>query len=168
MPEAPNADRPRVLVADPDPEISALLARQLEWAGYDVSTAGNGRDALDLVTRLRPAALVLEVKMELLTGYEVVRTLREDPRNRLMPVVMISARAGKLDRDFAFTVGADDYVRKPFKCSELVAKLTLLAPSGLEPAVAASKPVVPKPQPKPFAARRARQPLRPVPALAAR
>jgi DNA-binding response OmpR family regulator len=166
MPEAPNADRPRVLVADPDPEITALLARQLEWAGYDVSTAGNGRDALDLVTRLRPAALVLEVKMDLLTGYEVVRTLREDPRNRLMPVVMISARAGKLDRDFAFTVGADDYVRKPFKCSELVAKLTLLASQeSSEPTPV--KPI-PTPQPGTFSARRTRQSLRPVPALAAR
>ena len=166
MPDAPNAGRPRVLVADPDPEITALLARQLEWAGYDVSTAANGREALDLVTRLRPAALVLEVKMELMTGYEVVRTLREDPRNRLMPVVMISARAGKLDRDFAFTVGADEYVKKPFLTSDLVAKLTLLAPSGTD----SPEPVdTPKPQPQaqPIATRR-RQTLRPVPALAAR
>jgi CheY-like chemotaxis protein len=161
-----NADRPRVLVADPDPEITALLARQLEWSGYDVSTASNGRDALDLVNRLRPAALVLEVKMDLMTGYEVVRTLREDPRNRLMPVVMISARAGKLDRDFAFTVGADEYVRKPFLTSDLVAQLTLLAPSdGSKPAQPAPEPA---PAPKPFAPRRTRHSLRPVPALAAR
>ena len=159
-----NAGRPRVLVADPDPEITALLARQLEWSGYDVSVAVNGRDTLDLVKRLRPSALVLEAKMELVNGYQVVRTLREDPLNRLMPVVMISARAGKLDRDFAFTVGADEYVKKPFLTSELVAKLTLLAPSGIAPAVEAA----PEPQPKPFTARRTRQPLRPVPALAAR
>ena len=166
MPEAPNADRPRVLVADPDPETTALLARQLEWAGYDVSTASNGREALDLVTRLRPAALVLEVKMDLLTGYEVVRTLREDPRNRLMPAIMISARAGKLDRDFAFTVGADDYVKKPFRTADLVAKLTLLAPSG-KPGVEGAPEVAPKP--KPLVTRRStRQTLRPVPALAAR
>jgi two-component system OmpR family response regulator len=124
-----NTARPRVLVADPDPETSALLARQLEWSGYEVTTAANGREALDLVTRLRPAAVVLEVKMDILTGYEVVRLLREDPRNRLMPVLMISARAGKLDRDFAFTVGADDYVKKPFHSSELVARLALLVPT---------------------------------------
>ena len=123
-----NTSRPRVLVADPDPETSALLARQLEWSGYDVSTVYNGRDALDVIGRMRPAAVVLEVKMDVLTGYEVVRQLREDPRNRLMPVVMISARAGKLDRDFAFTVGADDYVKKPFRCADLVARLALLVP----------------------------------------
>ena len=148
--------RPRVLVADPDPETSALLARQLQWAGYDVSTAGNGRDALDLIRRMRPAAVVLEVQMELLTGYEVVRELREDPRNRLMPVIMISARAGKLDRDFAFTVGCDDYVKKPFHSSELVARLALLVPT-------AETKLKPKPTP---VARPVRRRPRPVPAFA--
>lgn len=167
--------RPRVLVADPDPETSALLARQLEWAGYDVSTAANGRDALDLITRMRPAATVVEVKMERLTGYEVVRQLRQDPRNRLMPVIMISARAGKLDRDFAFTVGADEYVKKPFLCSDLVAKLAMLVPSpvGIKPPA----PATPEPSPTRVTRqppRRApvasvsRRPLTPVPAFAGR
>jgi two-component system, OmpR family, response regulator len=165
--------RPRVLVADPDPETSALLARQLQWAGYDVSTAGNGRDALDLINRMRPAAVVLEVKMDVLTGYEVVRRLRENPRNKLMPVIMISARAGKLDRDFAFTVGADEYVRKPFLCSDIVAKLTMLVPSpvGIKPPVLA-----PTESPKPITRRVrrtpvapvSRRPLTPVPAFAGR
>ena len=132
MSEVDNA-RPRVLVADPDPEASALLSRQLEWAGYEVTTAANGRDALDLICRLKPAAAVLEVKMDVLTGYEVVRQMREDDRSRLVPVVMISARAGKLDRDFAFTVGADDYVKKPFRSADLVARLALLAPSADAP-----------------------------------
>jgi DNA-binding response OmpR family regulator len=155
---AVNNFRPRVLVADPDPETSALLARQLEWAGYDVTTAGNGRDALDLINRLRPQAVILEVTMEMLTGYEVVRLLREDQRNRLMPVIMISARAGKLDRDFAFTVGADDYVRKPFLTSDLVARVALLVPSPAAPAPVA-KPIVARPQ-------RATRRHSPVPALA--
>lgn len=158
MPDV-NIYRPRVLVADPDPEITALLARQLEWAGYDVTTAGNGRDALDLTTRMRPQAVVLEVTMDVLTGYEVVRLLREDQRNRLMPVIMISARAGKLDRDFAFTVGADDYVKKPFLTSDLVARVALLVPSPAAPAPVA-KPIVPRPQ------RSTTKRRSPVPALA--
>jgi DNA-binding response OmpR family regulator len=146
MSDVKNA-RPRVVVADPDPETSALLARQLEWAGYDVSTAFNGRDALDLIGRMRPAAVVLEVKMEILTGYEVVRQLREDKRHRLTPVVMISARAGKLDRDFAFTVGADDYVKKPFRSADLVARLALLVPVPDAPKVKPEPAPVPAPQP---------------------
>jgi DNA-binding response OmpR family regulator len=148
MSDVKNA-RPRVVVADPDPETSALLARQLEWAGYDVSTAFNGRDALDLIGRMRPAAVVLEVKMEILTGYEVVRRLREDERHRLTPVVMISARAGKLDRDFAFTVGADDYVKKPFRSADLVARLALLVPVPDAPKVKPEPAPVPQPMARP-------------------
>jgi CheY-like chemotaxis protein len=155
---AVNSYRPRVLVADPDPETCALLGRQLEWAGYDVTTAGNGRDALDLTTRLRPQAVILEATMEMLNGYQVVGRLRDDPRNRAMPIIMISARAGKLDRDFAFTVGADDYVRKPFLTSDLVARVALLVPSPSAPAPVA-KPIVARPQ-------RAARRRSPVPALA--
>ncbi len=161
-----NIARPRVLVADPDPETSALLARSLEWAGYEVTTAANGQEALELTTRLRPAAAVLEIKMEALNGYEVVRTLREGGHK--LPIVMISARAGKLDRDFAFTVGADDYVKKPFHSSELVARLGLLVP------VPNKAPEQAKPQPIARPARPSRvtrtpyRPLRPVPALAGR
>ena len=148
-----NTARPRVLVADPDPETSALIARQLEWSGYEVSTASNGQDALDLITRLRPAAAVLEVKMELLTGYDVVRQMRENDPTRLVPVVMISARAGKLDRDFAFTVGADEYVKKPFRTADLVAKLARLVPGG-------DVKVPPKPRPTPAPAGRFAAPRR--------
>jgi DNA-binding response OmpR family regulator len=81
--------------------------------------------------------------------------MREDDRSRLVPVVMISARAGKLDRDFAFTVGADDYVKKPFRSAELVARLALLAPSPdapkrkLEPVPAAAVAAKPSPIARP-------------------
>jgi two-component system OmpR family response regulator len=149
-----QAARPRVLVADPDPETSALLARALEWAGYEVSTAANGREALELIGRLNPAATVLEAKMELANGYEVTRQVRETGHRR--PIIMISARAGKLDRDFAFTVGCDDYVKKPFHSSELVARLALLVPT------AETKP---RPKPAPVARPVRRRP-RPVPAFA--
>jgi two-component system, OmpR family, response regulator len=144
--------RPRVLVADPDPETSALLARALEWAGYEVSTAANGQEALELIGRLNPAATVLEAKMELLNGYEVTRQVRETGHRR--PILMISARAGKLDRDFAFTVGCDDYVKKPFHSSEVVARLALLVPTAET-----------KPKPAPVARPVRRRP-RPVPAFA--
>jgi two-component system, OmpR family, response regulator len=149
--------RPRVLVADPDPETSALLARALEWAGYEVSTAANGQEALDLIARLRPTATVLEATMDIVNGYEVTRQVREAGHRK--PIIMISARAGKLDRDFAFTVGCDDYVKKPFHSSELVARLALLAPT------AETKPA-PKPRPPQPAPRPLRRRPRPVPAFA--
>jgi len=112
------------------------MARQLEMAGYEVVLASDAEETMALVAERRPDALVIEAEMRTRTGYAVVRELREQPRNRLMPIVMASARAGKLDRDFAFTVGADDYVRKPLKCAEIVARIALLAPAETdEPAM---------------------------------
>jgi len=96
---------------------------------------------------------VLEATMERVNGYEVVRRVREDGHKR--PMLMISARAGKLDRDFAFTVGADDYVKKPFHSSELVARLALLVPTA--ETKAAPKPKL-QPAPRPLRRRPARVP----------
>jgi CheY-like chemotaxis protein len=129
MPTDSSTIRPLVLVADPDVEYAALISRQLEWAGYGVIATGSGIEARDLIEEKRPDAIVVEAKLPEITGYSLVRELRRDPLNRLMPIVMISARAGKLDRDFAFTVGADEYVKKPFPCATIVARLTLLTPS---------------------------------------
>jgi DNA-binding response OmpR family regulator len=130
MPTISNT--PLVLVADPDVAYTALMGRQLEWAGYEVITTGVAADVQPLIEARRPDALVIEAALPGSSGYELVRELRELPQNRLMPIVMISARAGKLDHDFAFTVGADAYLRKPFRYSDIVARLALLAPAGKE------------------------------------
>src|SRR3954462_2521599 len=124
-----SMNRPLVLVADPDVEYAALIARQLEWAGYGVITTGNDADARLIIEEKRPDALIVEAKLPTGTGYELIRQLREDEDHRLMPIVMISRRAGGLDRQFAFTVGADEYVKKPFPCATIVARLALLAPA---------------------------------------
>lgn len=129
MPTDSSIVRPLVLVADPDVEYAALISRQLEWAGYGVIATDNGTDARELFTDKRPDALVIEANMRDISGYDLVRELRVDPLNRLVPIVMISARAGQLDRDFAFTVGADEYIKKPFPCATVVARLTLLTPA---------------------------------------
>ena len=129
MPTDSTTVRPLVLVADPDVEYAALIARQLEWAGYGVITTGTDEEARALIEEKRPDALIVEAKLPTGTGYELIRQLREEPHNRLMPIIMISRRAGGLDRDFAFTVGADEYFKKPFPCASIVARLALLAPA---------------------------------------
>jgi DNA-binding response OmpR family regulator len=145
--------KPLVVVAEPDVTCAALMARELEWAGYEVITTGDGAEALALVDVYRPDALVVEVAIRGMTGYSLVREIRQAPRNRLMPIVMVSPRAGKLDRDFAFTVGADEYIKKPFAYSTVVARVSQLAP-------------VPTPVPvRPACRPRLRLPL-PQPALA--
>jgi CheY-like chemotaxis protein len=160
MPESFTMHRPQVLVADPTVESAAMIARQLVLAGYDVVTAADGEEALEALEEKRIDAAVIEVQMHDASGYEVVRHLRSRPESRLMPVVLISARAGKLDRDFAFTVGADDYVKKPFRTLDLVARLALLMPT----------PAAPQPVARPLARRRRGTVAEPLlrPALAAR
>src|SRR3954451_20244044 len=102
--ESSNTMRPLVLVADPDVEYAALISRQVEWAGYGVITTGTDEEALALIEEKTPGALLVEGQLAPPSGYELARELRDQPHNRLMPIIMISHRAGGLDRDFAFTV----------------------------------------------------------------
>src|SRR3954464_5856320 len=124
-----SMNRPLVLVADPDVEYAALIARQLEWAGYGVITTGTNAEAREIIEEKRPDALIVEAKLPTGTGYELIRELRAQDEYRLLPIVMISTRAGGLDRDFAFTVGADEYIKKPFPCAAIVARRALLPPA---------------------------------------
>jgi len=85
--------------------------------------------------------------LEGMSGYQVVRRMRSEAEGQLTPIVLISARAGKLDRDFAFTCGADDYVKKPFRTVDLVARLALLVPSPAAPVP--SGPAMPRARRRP-------------------
>src|SRR5689334_10884955 len=85
MPTDSSTIRPLVLVADPDVEYAALISRQLEWAGYGVIATDNAADARELFTDKRPDALVIEANMRDASGYDLVRELRVDPLNRLVP-----------------------------------------------------------------------------------
>jgi DNA-binding response OmpR family regulator len=133
QPDVMKPHRPLVLVADSNCESAAMISRQLLWAGYDVVTAADGNEALTVLHERDVDAAVLEVMLDGLTGYEIVRRMRSEAERQLTPIVLISARAGKLDRDFAFTCGADDYVKKPFRTADLTARLALLVPSPAAP-----------------------------------
>ncbi|MEA2405635.1 MAG: hypothetical protein QOE08_2282 [Thermoleophilaceae bacterium] len=120
--------RPLVLVADPNPETTVLIERRLEWAHYGVVTASCGAEAMEILEEKRPEAAILEVVLGDMTGYDFVREIRTQPANRLMAIALMSERAGALDREFAFTVGADEYFRKPFCSADVVARLAELIP----------------------------------------
>jgi two-component system phosphate regulon response regulator PhoB len=112
-------DKPLVIVADDDVEVAGLVAISLRRAGFEVVTAANGEQALELAVGNKPAAFVLDIMMPNMNGYEVVRRLKEDPVTAHTPVVLLSARAGALDRDYGLRIGADAYIRKPFPPREL-------------------------------------------------
>jgi diguanylate cyclase (GGDEF)-like protein len=115
--------RSRVLVADDDAATRALIDMALQEAGYDCVLAADGKAALEQTRATRPDLVVLDVAMPLLSGDEVQRELRRDPRTRYIPVVFVTAKRTSAEVAARLRNGADDYVAKPFDVDELVARI---------------------------------------------
>ncbi len=113
----------RVLVADDDLSTRTLIDMALEDAGYDCVLAADGRSALEQARATRPDLVILDVGMPFLTGDEVHRELRRDPRTRYIPVVFVTAKRTTGDMAARLRNGADDYIAKPFDVDELVARI---------------------------------------------
>jgi two-component system OmpR family response regulator len=116
-----KADAVRVLVVDDEVYITDLVATALRYEGFDVTSAGNGREALALVDTFRPELIVLDVMLPDLDGFEVQRRLVE--RGRPAPVLFLTARDATEDKVRGLTIGGDDYVTKPFSLEELIARI---------------------------------------------
>lgn len=111
----------RILVAEDEPALSAVIARYLTTHGYTVALAGNGVDALHEATFGEVDAVLLDLTMPGLDGLEVLRRLRRG--NPSLPVLVLTARAGIADRVTGLDLGADDYLIKPVELDELGARL---------------------------------------------
>ena len=119
-----------IVLADDDPTITALVEMTLREVGLTCHIAAGGKDALELIQRLRPGAVVLDVNMPQMDGFEVLAAVRNDPATRSIPVVMLTALRQEADVIRGFGLGADDYVVKPFNPMELSARLErLIRPS---------------------------------------
>ncbi len=115
----PTDRRGPILVVDDDMKIRALVRTYLERAGFAVVEAADGEAALGIVTDSAPALIVLDVMLPVVDGLSVLEQLRADGD---MPVIMLSARGTTADRIAGLTIGADDYLPKPFSPAELVAR----------------------------------------------
>ena len=113
----------RILVVDDEPDITALVAYHLARSGYRVSTAGSGSEALKAASEERPDLIVLDLMLPGMSGYDVLRALREREETRDTGVVLLTARKEEADRIEGLTHGADDYVVKPFSPQELVLRV---------------------------------------------
>jgi len=120
---APSAAAGRILVVDDEPEIAALVAYHLARAGYQVSTAGTGPDAVRMAREERPALVVLDLMLPGMSGYDVLETLRREAATSDVAVLMLTARRDEDDRVRGLSLGADDYVTKPFSPRELVLRV---------------------------------------------
>lgn len=116
-------ENPRVLVVDDEADLVELLSYNLRQAGYEPVGARNGLEALQAAARHKPHLIVLDLMMPEMSGIEVARRLRSDPKLVKTPIIMLTARAGEQDQVAGLSVGADDYVTKPFSPKVLLARI---------------------------------------------
>lgn len=119
--------RAKVLVVDDEQDILDLVRYHLEREGYHVMACGDGKSALDLVSREKPELVILDLLMPGVDGLEVCRLLRRDSA---IPIIMLTAKTEEADRVVGLEVGADDYVTKPFSPRELVARVKAILRRG--------------------------------------
>ena len=115
---------PRILAVDDEENLRFIISSALRIAGYDVTTASNGRDALRQAEQLQPSLIVLDVMLPDLDGFEVCRRLRADRFEA--PVIFLTARDETEDRLRGLTIGGDDYLTKPFSIEELIARVGVI------------------------------------------
>jgi DNA-binding response OmpR family regulator len=116
----------KVLVVEDDLDIQELVISLLSRAGYDVLAESDGNAGLAAALTQQPDLVILDWMMPGLSGVEVCRAMRADPRAKTIAVLMLTSKAQETDIDQAFTVGADDYMVKPFRGRELVSRVNAL------------------------------------------
>lgn len=116
----------RVLVADDEPDILEFLSYNLEREGFQVTTAENGREAIDLAKKENPDIILLDVMMPEVDGMEACRTLREMPQFEHTIIAFLTARTEDYSQIAGFETGADDYISKPIKPRVLASRLKAL------------------------------------------
>ena len=125
----------RILVVDDEPDITALVAYHLAKAGYRVSTAANGPDALKAAREERPDIVILDVMLPSVSGYDVLAELRRREETKDVGVILLTARREEPDRIRGLSLGADDYLTKPFSPAELGLRVNALLRRLAAPAV---------------------------------
>lgn len=123
MKETSVRDRKRLLLIDDDPNLILLVKDYLEFRGYEVITAENGREALEVLDKDIPDMIICDVMMPEMDGYAFVDNIRQNERTSWIPVLFLSAKGQSQDRVKGLNIGADVYMVKPFEPEELVAQV---------------------------------------------
>jgi DNA-binding NarL/FixJ family response regulator len=111
----------RLLVVDDDPGLLLAVSETLRAEGYDVRTARRGAEALVIIAQTLPDLIISDIRMPGMDGYQLVKSLRSNPRTRLVPIVFLTAKDEISDRIEGFRTGVDAYLTKPFEPEELAA-----------------------------------------------
>ncbi|HIK54248.1 MAG TPA: response regulator transcription factor [Synechococcales cyanobacterium M55_K2018_004] len=121
--ETSASEHKRLLLIDDDPNLILLVKDYLEFRGYEVITAENGQEALEVLQQETPDMIICDVMMPQMDGYSLVEHVRKDPRTSWIPVLFLSAKGQSQDRVKGLNTGADVYMVKPFEPEELVAQV---------------------------------------------
>ena len=113
----------RILVVDDDKEVVRLMRGYLEQSGYEVLVAYNGESAMHIMRRDNPDLVLLDLMLPDRDGWDVTRTVRNDPKLMHIPIIMLTARVSDTDKIVGLELGADDYVTKPYNPREVVARV---------------------------------------------
>jgi DNA-binding response OmpR family regulator len=116
----------KILVVDDEPNILMSIEFILEMEGYEVATARDGDEALEVAVRVQPDLILLDINMPRKDGYEVCRILREREDTAGIRVIMLTAKGQALERKKGLEVGGDEYVTKPFSAEDLLEKIRTL------------------------------------------
>lgn len=127
----------RILAVDDEQDILDLLSYNLSKEGYNVSTASDGNEALKKIRAKNFDLVILDLMMPGLQGMEFCHILRNDPKTKTLPIIILTAKTEEVDRILGLEIGADDYITKPFSPRELIARIkavlrrsTRTAPAG--------------------------------------
>jgi DNA-binding NarL/FixJ family response regulator len=123
MKDGNTGDQKTLLLIDDDPNLILLVKDYLEFRGYEVMTAENGREALDVLSNSNPDMIICDVMMPEMDGYAFVEHVRSSPETEWIPVLFLSAKGQSQDRVKGLNTGADVYMVKPFEPEELVAQV---------------------------------------------
>jgi two-component system alkaline phosphatase synthesis response regulator PhoP len=112
-----------LLVIDDDPMAIKLVRDLASASGYNVLTALNGRDGLEVAARQKPDIILLDIMMPEMDGYKVASSLKSNPKTSGIPIIMVTAVGFQLNKQLAINMGVSDYVVKPFNIRELLDKI---------------------------------------------
>ncbi|MCX5864946.1 MAG: response regulator [Deltaproteobacteria bacterium] len=115
--------RETILVVEDDENIQQLVGYNLAKAGFHVLYADNGEQALNVIKRERPELIVLDLMLPGLSGFEICKLVRKDPKTKNLPIVMLTAKSEENDMAAGLDLGADDYITKPFSPKILISRI---------------------------------------------
>lgn len=122
-----------ILVVDDERDLCELVSYNLTKAGFDVATAHSGRQALQQLSARAPDLVILDVMLPELSGTEIASRIRSNPATASIPILMLTAKTDEVDQIVGLTVGADDYVTKPFSMKVLLARVEAILRRSTRP-----------------------------------